>query len=159
MSLNLFIILNFLTYLLALKIFFSIFKMKYYFPFRRADLFCFLFNFILFSGLSLIYYNNFFWITIFINLNLFYIFFHLINMVVTSPRTKIIIDLMESKKKELNIIKYSRIYNSKKMVENRIKRLKTSRQIIKKNNFYVLNKKNKNFLYLIALVFLIIESI
>ena len=80
-------------------------------------------------------------------------------MVITSPRTKIIIDLMESKKKELNIIKYSRIYNSKKMVENRIKRLKTSRQIIEKNNYYVLNKKNKNFLYLIALIFLIIESI
>ena len=81
-----------------LKIFFSFFRMKYYFPFRYADFFNFLFNLILFSILSLIYYSNFFWITVFINLNLFYIFFHLINMIVTSPRKKIIIDLMEKKK-------------------------------------------------------------
>lgn len=159
MSLNLFIILNLLTYLLTLKIFFSIFKMKYYFPFRYADLFSFLFNLILFSSLSLIYYSDFFWITIFINLNLFYIFFHLINMIITSPRTKIIIDLMEKKNKELNMFKYLKIYSCKKIVENRIKRLKTSKQIIEKNNSITLNKKNKNSLYFISLIFSLLEKI
>ena len=159
MSLNLFIILNLLTYLLTLKIFFSIFKMKYYFPFRYADLFSFLFNLILFSSLSLIYYSDFFWITIFINLNLFYIFFHLINMIITSPRTKIIIDLMEKKNKELNMFKYLKIYSYKKIVENRIKRLKTSKQIIEKNNSITLNKKNKNSLYFISLIFSLLEKI
>ena len=159
MSLNLFIILNLLTYLLTLKIFFSIFKMKYYFPFRYADLFSFLFNLILFSSLSLIYYSDFFWITIFINLNLFYIFFHLINMIITSPRTKIIIDLMEKNNKELNIFKYLKIYSCKKIVENRIKRLKTSKQIIEKNNSITLNKKNKNSLYFISLIFSLLEKI
>jgi len=159
MSLNLFIILNLLTYLLTLKIFFSIFKMKYYFPFRYADLFSFLFNLILFSSLSLIYYSDFFWITVFINLNLFYIFFHLINMIITSPRTKIIIDLMEKKNKELNMFKYLKIYSYKKIVENRIKRLKTSKQIIEKNNSITLNKKNKNSLYFISLIFSLLEKI
>jgi len=159
MSLNLFIILNLLTYLLTLKIFFSIFKMKYYFPFRYADLFSFLFNLILFSSLSLIYYSDFFWITVFINLNLFYIFFHLINMIITSPRTKIIIDLMEKNNKELNMFKYLKIYSCKKIVENRIKRLKTSKQIIEKNNSITLNKKNKNSLYFISLIFSLLEKI
>ena len=159
MSLNLFIILNVLTYLITLKIFFSFFKMKYYFPFRYADFFNFLFNLILFSSLSLIYYSNFFWITVFINLNLFYIFFHLINMIVTSPRTKIIIDLMEKKNNELDMLKYLKIYSCKTIVENRIKRLKTSKQIIEKNNLIMLNKKNKNSLYLISFIFSLIEKI
>ena len=159
MSLNLFIILNVLTYLITLKIFFSFFKMKYYFPFRYADFFNFLFNLILFSSLSLIYYSNFFWITVFINLNLFYIFFHLINMIVTSPRTKIIIDLMEKKNNELDMLKYLKIYSCKIIVENRIKRLKTSKQIIEKNNLIMLNKKNKNSFYLISFIFSLIEKI
>ena len=159
MNLTIFIILNFLSYLIMLKIFFSIFKMKYYFPFRYADLFSFLFNLILFSSLSLIYYSDFFWITIFINLNLFYIFFHLINMIITSPRTKIIIDLMEKNNKELNMFKYLKIYSCKKIVENRIKRLKTSKQIIEKNNSITLNKKNKNSLYFISLIFSLLEKI
>ncbi len=159
MSLNLFIILNVLTYLIVLKIFFSFFRMKYYFPFRYADFFNFLFNLILFSSLSLIYYSNFFWITVFINLNLFYIFFHLINMIVTSPRTKIIIDLMEKKNNELDMLKYLKIYSCKKIVENRIKRLKTSKQIIEKNNLIMLNKKNKNSFYFISFIFSLIERI
>jgi hypothetical protein len=159
MNLSIFIIFNFLSYLFVLKIFFTIFKMKYYFPFRYADFYSFLFNLFLFSSLSLIYYDDFFWISIFVNLNLFYIFFHLINMIVTSPRTKIIIDLIESKNKELNMVKYLKVYSCKKMVKNRIKRLKTSKQIIEKNNFITLRKKNKNSLYFISLIFKLIEKV
>ena len=66
-------------------------------------------------------------------------------MIITSPRTKIIIDLMESKKKQLNLIQYLKIYSCKKIVENRIKRLKTSKQITEKNNFIKLSKEKKNF--------------
>jgi|TARA_B110000444_G_scaffold232070_1_gene240482 hypothetical protein len=159
MSLNIFLLINFVTYIFTLKIFFYIFKTKYYFPFRYADFFNFLFNLFFFAGLSLYCYNEFFWITIFINLNLFYIFFHLINMIITSPRTKIIIDLIDNKKKELDLTQYLKKYNCKKIVENRIKRLKTSKQISEKNNLIKLNKKNKNFFYLIALIFSFIEKI
>lgn len=159
MNLTIFIILNFLSYLIMLKIFFSIFKMKYYFPFRYADFFNFLFNIIIFCSLSKLFYNDYFWVSIFVNLNLFYIFFHLINMIVTSPRTKIIIDLIKSKNKELDLNKYLKIYNCKIMVENRIKRLKTSKQIVEKNKIISLSKKNKNSLYFISLVFSLIEKI
>ena len=159
MNLTIFIILNFLSYLIMLKIFFSIFKMKYYFPFRYADFFNFLFNIIIFCSLSKLFYNDYFWVSIFVNLNLFYIFFHLINMIVTSPRTKIIIDLIKSKNKELDLNKYLKIYNCKIMVENRIKRPKTSKQIVEKNKIISLSKKNKNSLYFISLVFSLIEKI
>jgi hypothetical protein len=159
MSLKIFLIVNFITYILTLKIFFLIFKVKYYFPMRYADFFNFLFNSIFFISLSLYYYNNFFWIVIFFNLNLFYIFFHLINMIITSPRTKIIIDLMESKKNELNLVQYLKTYNCKKIVNNRIKRLKTSKQIVEKGNYIRLNGNKKNFFYIIAKIFSFIEKI
>ena len=83
----------------------------------------------------------------------------LINMIITSPRTKIIIDLIESKKKELDLTKYLKKYNCKKIVENRIKRLKTSKQISEKNNLIKLNKEKRNFFYFIALIFSFIERI
>jgi len=159
MTLNIFLIINLITYIITLKIFFYIFKTKYYFPFRYADFFNFLFNLSFFGGLSLYCFIEFFWITVFVNLNLFYIFFHLINMIITSPRTKIIIDLIESKKKELDLTKYLKKYNCKKIVENRIKRLKTSKQISEKNNLIKLNKEKRNFFYFIALIFSFIERI
>jgi|TARA_X000001036_G_scaffold378352_1_gene368661 hypothetical protein len=159
MLVNYLILINLFTYLLSLKIFFSIFKMSYSFPFRHADLYSFLFNIILFSILSLIYHPNFFIIFLFININLFYIFFHLINMIVTSPRTKLIIDLRSKKNAEVSINQYFKKYNCKVIVNNRIKRLKTSGQIIEKNKYYSLKKDKKNSLFIIALVFSIIEKI
>ena len=123
------IFVNIFIYFLSLKVFFVIFRMKYYFPFRYADCFNFLFNLLLFLSLSLIYYPKQSLIILFVNLNLFYIFFHLINMIITSPRTKLIIDLIESKNNEINIRKYLKKYNCKIIVNNRIKRLKTSKQI------------------------------
>jgi len=66
-------------------------------------------------------------------------------MIVTSPRTKIIIDLMGKKNNELDMVKYLKIYNCKKIVE--------------KNNLIILNKKNKNSLYFISFIFSLIERI
>ena len=159
MTINYLIFLNFLTYLFSLKLFFSFFKMNYSFPFRHADLYSFLFNVILFSFLSLVYFPNFFIFFLIINLNLFYIFFHLINMIVTSPRTKLIIDLKSIKNNEISISKYLKKYNCEVIVNNRIKRLKSSGQIVKKNKYFSLKKDQKNFLYIISLVFSFIEKI
>jgi len=80
-------------------------------------------------------------------------------MIITSPRTKIIIDLMESKKNELNLVQYLKTYNCKKIVNNRIKRLKTSKQIVEKDNYIRLNGNKKNFFYIIAKIFSFIEKI
>jgi len=57
------------------------------------------------------------------------------------------------------MLKYLKIYSCKTIVENRIKRLKTSKQIIEKNNLIMLNKKNKNSFYLISFIFSLIEKI
>ena len=80
-------------------------------------------------------------------------------MIVTSPRTKMIIDLKSIKKNEVEIKKYLRKYNCKTIVNNRIRRLKTSGQIIEKNNYFFLKKDKKNFLYFVSLVFAFIEKI
>ena len=75
MSINFLILGNLISYFLSLKLFFSVFKMSYTFPFRRADLYSFIFNFFVFSILSFKYYPEYFFIFSLINLNLFYIFF------------------------------------------------------------------------------------
>lgn len=130
MNTNTLIILLIANYILLLKIFFIIFKKKYYFPFRYADLFTFIFNLGIFSIISLLQNYKLLILTIFINLNLFYIFFHLINMIITSPRTKIIIDLLETKKKQFDLKNYLKKYNYRKIVDKRIERLISSKQII-----------------------------
>ena len=79
-------------------------------------------------------------------------------MIVTSPKTKIIIDLKSIKKNEVEIKKYLRKYNCHTIVNNRIRRLKSSGQIIEKNNYF-LKKDKKNFFYFISLVFALIEKI
>lgn len=159
MSINFLILMNIISYFLSLKIFFFIFKMSYAFPFRRADLLSFIFNLILFSIISFKFYPEYFFIFLLINLNLFYIFFHLINMIVTSPRTKMLIDLKGLKNNEIDIRRYLKKYNCTVIVNNRIRRLKTSGQIIEKDNYFFLKKNKMNFLYFISLVFSFIEKI
>ena len=80
-------------------------------------------------------------------------------MVITSPRTKITIDLKENKKNEININKYFSRYNCKVIVNNRIKRLKTSRQIIQKKNYFYMIKNKRSSSYIISRVFSLIEKI
>jgi len=159
MNITTYIILNFFTYILTLKIFFFLFNSKYYFPFRYADVLSFVFNLVFFIYLSSIYLPDTYFIIFFININLFYIFFHLINMITTSPRTKIILDLKESNNQQINLSKYLKKYNCNVIVSNRIKRLKSSKQILEKNNYFYLKKGKKNFLYLISMVFSFIEKI
>ena len=157
MSLTILIILNLISYLISLKIFYLIFNTRYRFPFRTADIYTFLINIISFSILSIKYHNDQLFVFIFINLNLFYIFFHILNMIITSPRTKIILDLKD-KYKEISITSYTKKYNCNVIVNNRINRLLSNKQIIKKNNFYII-KKNKNSLFYVSLVFSLINKI
>ena len=151
------ITLNLIIYVLSLKIFFFIFGMKYRFPFRSADLYTFFFNLILFLFISFYYIPDKILFFIIININLFYIFFHIINMIVTSPRTKIILDLKKKKNNTISLKTYLKKYNCKVIAKNRIKRLMNNKQIIKINEHYSL-KKNKNFLYFISLIFSIINK-
>ena len=159
MNLNLFYISNIFIYLISLKFFFIIFKLNYKFPFRYADLATLIFNAILFVALSyFIFGAQIAVVTLLVNLNLFYILFHLINMIITSPRTKIILDLIQSKNKVINIQKYNSKYNYKIMVKNRLNRLKTNNHLIFSNNKIFLKKKDFNFFSLLGLVFRMVEK-
>jgi len=159
MNLNLFFILNILIYLITLKLFFAIYKLNYKFPFRYADLAALIFNTIIFVTIAYFIFDIQIAIaTLFVNFNLFYILFHLINMIITSPRTKIILDLIQSKNNEININKYNLKYNYKIMVKNRLNRLKTNNQIILRKKRILLKKKNFNFFALLGLVFRLVEK-
>ena len=80
-------------------------------------------------------------------------------MIITSPRTRLIIDLKERKSGSFSLKKYFEKYNCKVMVNNRIRRLQTSDQIELKNKYYSLKKGKNNFLYFISLIFLLIQKI
>lgn len=147
----LFFIINFIFYNLFLAIISNLLKNKFYYPFRILDVLNFIVNTLIFCSISLFYFNlNIFIMTIIINFNLFYILFHIQNMVNTSPRTKIIIDLYNKA-----AIKN---YTEKKIVKNRIKKLLSSQQIIINKNIIKLND-NKNFLYFINLIFKLIKKL
>jgi hypothetical protein len=157
MNLIYFYIINIFTYFILLKIFFVIFKFKYKFPFRYADIAALIFNIIIFVSFSYFIFGiNIAFATILINFNIFYIFFHLINMIITSPRTKIILDLIHIKTNQLNIRKYK--YDYKIIVKNRLRRLKTNKQLIFRKNEYILKDKDFNFFSLVGLVFKMIEK-
>ena len=150
-------ILNFFIYLLNLKVGFVLYSGRYWFPFRLADLFAFFLTSFLIC--LIIFYNtnrSFIVPFILVNLNLLYIFFHLLNLIITSPRTKIVLDLYLNKK--INIKKYFKIYNYDVMIKNRLRRLRTNNQVIVNKKGIRLNNKFGLF-SIISIVFLWIKKI
>ena len=152
MNIYLFIFLiNFFFYFLLLMLLNNFFLNKYYYPFRKLDIINFIINTTIFSLINFFYFGlNLLIIIIIINLNFFYISFHLQNMVITSPRTKIIIDIFNKTNKKK--------YTDKNIVDNRIKRLLSNQQILIVKKKIQLNKKNKT-LYLINLIFKLIKKL
>ena len=129
-----------------------------YYPFRLAELFTYIFiNIILFFLLLLFFNFNLILVFLIINSLIFYILYHLINMIQTSPRTKILMDL--HKFTSIHIDDYKKIYNEKIILEKRIKRFFTSNQIkIENNKIYYINN-NKKFLFLLHYIFQFIKKI
>ena len=83
-------------------------------------------------------------------------------MIITSPRSKIIIDLMDLKGKKQNNIsvnKYLKTYSYKKIVNNRIRRLKSSKQISEKNKYFALQNNRNSSMHIISLAVSYIEKI
>tara|TARA_B100001094_G_C17651919_1_gene540116 strand:- start:324 stop:560 length:237 start_codon:yes stop_codon:yes gene_type:complete len=78
-------------------------------------------------------------------------------MIQTSPRTKILMDLLEFKK--INIEEYNKLYNLKVIIENRLERFESSNQIEIKQDQIVFNDKKSNFLKLLSIIFLIIKKL
>ena len=142
----------------CLKFFYIIFREKIYYPFRLAEIYAyFISNFFLII-INFIFTNSFFTILfIFINSLIFYILYHLVNMIQTSPRTKILIDLLGYNKIKIN--EYFKNYNIEIIVENRINRFLSSNQINFDENKIFYNNKKSFFLNVISIIFLIIRKI
>lgn len=150
----LFVIINFFFYCLILKFFYLIFKNKYIFPFRVAEIFTLISSLLIFSIISYKYFSlEIAVVTFIINFLFFVIFFFLLSMIFTSPRTKILIDTFE--KKKLNKKKYLKYYDENKIVNNRIQRFKSNKEIILiKNNIKINNnQKRLTLLKLVIFVF------
>tara|TARA_Y100000588_G_C14254052_1_gene924675 strand:- start:2702 stop:2938 length:237 start_codon:yes stop_codon:yes gene_type:complete len=77
-------------------------------------------------------------------------------MIQTSPRTKILIDLLRLQK--ISLEEYYKFYNLKIIVDNRLKRFESSNQIKIVNEKIYFNKKNSNFLKLLSIIFTIIKK-
>ncbi len=139
-----YLIINFFIYVLILKLSYKMFKMEMYYPFRKAEIYAFvIINFI--SSILILYLFNFYIVLIFVLLNslFFYIIYHTLNMIQTSPRTKILLDLYDSKK--ININEYtSNNYSTKKILDNRLLRFQSSNQIyIDLSKIYLYENKSK----------------
>jgi len=78
-------------------------------------------------------------------------------MINTSPRTKILLDIQ--KKKGVEIEKYLKEYNTKKILDNRLARLKTNNEISDKKNIIKINNKGFKFLNIVIFIFYLIKKI
>ena len=85
-----------------------------------------------------------------------YNIYHIFNMIQTSPRTKILLDIY--KYKSININEYlENIYSTKIILDNRIKRFQSSNQIfVKSSNIYLYSHRSK-FIKFIFNIFKIVK--
>tara|TARA_Y100000591_G_scaffold324846_1_gene344871 strand:- start:8 stop:463 length:456 start_codon:yes stop_codon:yes gene_type:complete len=150
MSSSLIIILNIINYVVFLSILNNFFINKFYYPFRKLELINFFINILIFGYITFIFFEiDIFFLTIILNINLAYIFFHIQNMINTSPRTRILLDL--------HLNKDIKKYNDKIILDNRIKRLLSTKQIIVDDHSIQINKKK--FLFkLINFIFRLIKK-
>ncbi len=151
------ILLNFISYILFYKISFLITK-KYIYPFRLADLINFFFNILIFLYVSNIYFTlKVSFIILFININLFYISFSIINLINTSPRIKILMEI--SKKGKISIKNFNNHYNYNTILNNRLTRLVSSNQIVIKNSKVNLTNNKINLFKIIILIMNLMKKI
>ena len=141
-----------------LKIYYTIFKIKTYYPFRLAEIYSFLTsNIFLIFFLYFLYNTKLMLAFLLINTLTFYIIYHLINMIQTSPRTKILMDLY--KYKQINLTDYLKTYNAKIILKNRLNRFQTSNQVLIKDNEIIYIKHKKNFINFLFLIFKLIKKL
>ena len=149
---------NILTFVIFLKIYLIIFKDKYIFPFRVAEIANLFTNLILNSFIV----TNFFGIdflinTIITNCCLTFIFYNMLSMINTSSRTKILLDV--KKNNNIKIKSYLNKYNEKVILDNRIKRLQTNNEIFINKNFIKINNSGFKFLKIVIFIFSLLKKI
>jgi len=152
------LILYILLIITLLKIYYTIFKIKIYYPFRLAEIYSFFTsNIFLIFSLYFLYNTKLMLVFLLINTLTFYIIYHLINMIQTSPRTRILMDLY--KYKQINLTDYIKIYNTEIILQNRLNRFQTSNQVLIKDNEIICIKRKKNFINFLFLIFKLIKKL
>ena len=151
-------ILNILSFATLLKIFLIIFKDRYIFPFRVAEIVNLITNLILNVVITIYYFGYEFLLnTIIINCCLSFIFYNMLSMVNTSSRTKILLDV--AKNKFIKINTYLGYYNEKVILDNRIKRLRTNNEVYFDKKLIKVNRKGLKFLKLVIFAFSLLKKI
>ena len=151
-------ILNLFLFIFLLKFFLIIFKDRYIFPFRIAEIANFFSNILINSLIAIsIFGNELLLNVIVINCCLSFIFFNMLSMINTSSRTKILLDVLSHK--EIKLKKYLMKYNSKIILDNRIARLKTNEEIYIKKSRILINNKGIKFLNIVIFIFTLLKKI
>jgi len=152
-----FFFLNIILFISLLKFFLIFFKDKYIFPFRVAEIANFVTNILINSLLVINFFEYELLLNVIVtNCCLSFIFYNMLSMVNTSPRTKILLDLYDNK--QLNIKNYLKKYNEKIILDNRIERLKTNNEILVKKNKIKINNKGIKFLKIVILAFSLLKK-
>ena len=151
-------ILNLVLFIFLLKFFLIIFKDRYIFSFRIAEIANFFSNILINSLIAIsIFGNELLLNVIVINCCLSFIFFNMLSMINTSSRTKILLDVLSHK--EIKLKKYLMKYNSKIILDNRITRLKTNEEIYIKKSRILINNKGIKFLNIVIFIFTLLKKI
>ena len=149
---------NILTFAILLKIFLLIFKDKYIFPFRLAEIANLITNLFLNIILTINFFGYEFLINIIvINCCLSFIFYNMLSMVNTSSRTKILLDA--GKNKFINIKSYLKNYDEKVILDNRIKRLRTNNEVFFDKKLIKIKRKSLKFLRIVIFAFSLLKKI
>ena len=149
---------NLILFAFLLKLYMLIFKDKYIFPFRVAEIFNFISNIIINIIISINFFGyEYLFNIIALNCCLFLIFYNMLSMINTSSRTKILLDIFNHKK--INLKGYKKIYNEKIILDNRIFRLNTNNEILIKKNKISINNDGFKFLKIVIFIFSLIKRI
>ena len=132
------------------------FGLKYYYPFRIAEIIAFSLNNILVLIIMIYFFElKVILLILFINSLLSYNIYHICNMIQTSPRTRILLDLY--KLKTITLTEYLNIYTVEDILNYRLKRFISSKQIEIKNDIIYFNQTKSVFINIVFNIFKLVK--
>lgn len=153
----LFFFINLISFLFILKISYIFFNQDMYYPFRKAEINAFIINNVLALIIMIYLFEIKIILTILLlNCLIFWSIYHISNMIQTSPRTKILLDLYNYNK--IKKTEYLNIYTVESILNNRLKRFVSSNQIEINNNIVKHNSKKSILLNLVFYIFKLLKS-
>ena len=129
-----------------------------YYPFRIAEINAFILNNVLVTVIMIYFFEiKVILIILFMNIMMSWIIYHTANMIQTSPRTKILLDLYKYKK--IKKSDYLKLYTIEDILNHRLQRFYSSKQIEIKNSVINLTSKKSIILSTILYAFKIFKSL